>query len=56
MDDGSRVRLLVVPNGPIREITGIFADGWSQVSFSFAPSVRVRRHERQRIEANQPLN
>jgi hypothetical protein len=33
MDDGSRMRLLVVARGPIGEITGILADGWYQVIF-----------------------
>jgi hypothetical protein len=51
---GSRVRLLVSPRGPIGEITGVFPDGWFRVVFPFAPNVRVRQHERQRIEVNQP--
>jgi hypothetical protein len=47
---GSRVRLLVVPYGPIGEITGILADGWYQVIVPFAPSVHLRLHARQLIE------
>jgi hypothetical protein len=46
MHDGSCVRLLVIPNVPIGEITDILADGWSQVIFPFARSVRLRLHER----------
>jgi hypothetical protein len=37
MDDGSRMRLLVVPHGPIEEITGLLPDGWFRVVFPFAP-------------------
>jgi hypothetical protein len=54
MRDGSRVRLLVSPRGPIGEITGVFPDGWFRVVFPFAPSLRFRRHECQRIELNHP--
>jgi hypothetical protein len=54
MRDGSHVRLLVVPRGPIAAITGVLADGWFWVVFPFVPSLRFRRHERPLLEVNQP--
>jgi hypothetical protein len=53
MDDGSRMRLLVVLRGPIGESTGVLPDSWCRVVCPFAPSVRVLLHERQRIQVNQ---
>jgi hypothetical protein len=54
MRDGSRVRLLVVPRGPIGAITGVFPDGWFRVVFPFAPSLRFRQHARRLIEVKPP--
>jgi hypothetical protein len=54
MDDGARMPLLIVPNRPMGEIPGILANGWVRVVFPFSRSLRVRQHERQRIEVNQP--
>jgi hypothetical protein len=56
LDDGARMPLLIVPNKPMGEIPGILANGWFRAVFPFAPSLRVRRHECQRIEVKQPLN
>jgi hypothetical protein len=54
MDDDSCVRQLVVSHGPIGKITGLLADGWSQVIFPFSRHMRVLLHERQRVDVNQP--
>jgi hypothetical protein len=52
---GSRVRLLVAPQGPIGAITSVLPDGWFRVVFHFARSVRFRLHARQLIEVKPPL-
>jgi hypothetical protein len=53
MRDGSRAPAGRAP-GVDRRITGVLPDSWCRVAFPFAPSVRLRQHERQRIEGNQP--
>jgi hypothetical protein len=38
IDNSSRVCLLVLPHGPIGEITGILPNGWCRVVFPVAPA------------------
>jgi ribonuclease HI len=47
------VRLLVVPHGPLEEITGILPDGRFQVVSLFVRRLCFCLHERQLIEVNQ---